>query len=79
MRPVHAAARVGRPPKLKPADLKAANALLADLEINVEDVARRLGVSPATLYRHIPAALSSVGLVGKPSSLPGPLHRYQIS
>lgn len=53
----------GRPPKLKPADLRAAKALLADPEINVEDVARRLGVSPATLYRHIPAARSSVGLV----------------
>ncbi|MDX0500906.1 helix-turn-helix domain-containing protein [Sinorhizobium medicae] len=54
----------GRPPKLKPADLKAAKALLADPEINVEDVARRLGVSPATLYRHIPAARASVSLVG---------------
>jgi DNA invertase Pin-like site-specific DNA recombinase len=54
----------GRPSKLKPADLKAAKALLANPEINVEDVARRLGVSPATLYRHIPAARSSVGLVG---------------
>lgn len=54
----------GRPPKLKPADLRAAKALLADPEINVEDVARRLGVSPATLYRHIPAARSSVSLVG---------------
>lgn len=54
----------GRPPKLKPADLKAAKALLADPEINVEDVARRLGVSPATLYRHIPAAKSSFELVG---------------
>ncbi len=55
----------GRPPKLKPADLKAAKALLADPGINVEDVARRLGVSPATLYRHIPAARSSVSLVGE--------------
>jgi DNA invertase Pin-like site-specific DNA recombinase len=54
----------GRPPKLKPADLKAAKALLADPEINVEDVARRLGVSPATLYRHSPSARSSVSLVG---------------
>lgn len=54
----------GRPPKLKASDLEAAKALLADREINVEDVARRLGVSPATLYRYIPAARSSVGLVG---------------
>jgi len=50
----------GRPSKLKPSDLKAAKALLADPEINVEDVARRLGVSLATLYRHLPAARSSV-------------------
>ncbi|WP_339072826.1 recombinase family protein [Sinorhizobium meliloti] len=54
----------GRPPKLKASDLEAAKVLLADREINVEDVARRLGVSPATLYRYIPAARSSVGLVG---------------
>ena len=44
----------GRPPSLKPKDLTAARALLADPDIMVEDVARRLGVSPATLYRHLP-------------------------
>lgn len=46
----------GRPPKLKADDLKAARAMLTDQDINVEDVARRLGVSPATLYRYLPAA-----------------------
>lgn len=51
----------GRPPKLKAADLKVAKALLADPEINVSDVARRLGVSPATLYRHIPAPRATYG------------------
>jgi hypothetical protein len=30
-------------------------AMLADPKINVEDVARRLSVSSATLYRHMPA------------------------
>jgi predicted DNA binding protein len=30
--------------------------LLANRHIAVEDVANRLGVSPATLYRHLPAA-----------------------
>ena len=46
----------GRPRKLSDADVKAARALLADPTITVTDVARRLGVSPATLYRHLPAA-----------------------
>jgi DNA invertase Pin-like site-specific DNA recombinase len=46
----------GRPPKLKEADLKAARAMLADKSITVEDVAKHLRVSPATLYRHLPAA-----------------------
>lgn len=48
----------GRQRKLKADDLKAAKAMLADQDINVEDVARRLGVSPATLYRYLPAARS---------------------
>jgi DNA invertase Pin-like site-specific DNA recombinase len=51
----------GRPAKLKEADLKAAKALLADPEINVSDVAGRLGVSSATLYRHIPAPRATYG------------------
>ncbi len=48
----------GRPPKLNDKDLKAAKALLADSSIAVDEVARRLGVSPARLYRHLPAARS---------------------
>jgi DNA invertase Pin-like site-specific DNA recombinase len=51
----------GRPPKLKEADLKAARALLADKSITVEDVAKQLRVSPATLYRHLPAARAQAG------------------
>ena len=50
----------GRPPKLTPQDLAAARAMLADMSFTVADVARRLGVSPATLYRHLPAARSQV-------------------
>lgn len=46
----------GRPPKLKDADLKAARAMLMDKSITVEEVAKHLRVSPATLYRHLPAA-----------------------
>ena len=41
-------------------DLKQARALLTDPEITVEDVARRLGVGPSTLYRYLPAARQSV-------------------
>lgn len=44
----------GRPPSLKMDDLLAAKAMLRDVNITVEDVARRLGVAPSTLYRHMP-------------------------
>ncbi|WPB87762.1 recombinase family protein [Sediminicoccus rosea] len=44
----------GRPSKLKEEDLRAARALLADASITVEEAAKRLKVSPATLYRHLP-------------------------
>jgi DNA invertase Pin-like site-specific DNA recombinase len=46
----------GRPPKLTEDDLEAARALLANPDIGVTQIADRLGVSPATLYRYIPAA-----------------------
>lgn len=44
----------GRPPALSAADLTAAKAMLRDPEITVAEVASRLKVSPATLYRHLP-------------------------
>jgi len=37
-------------------DIEAARALLANPDIGVTQIAHRLGVSPATLYRYIPAA-----------------------
>jgi AcrR family transcriptional regulator len=37
-------------------DLEAARALLANPDIAVSQIAHRLGVSPATLYRYILAA-----------------------
>jgi DNA invertase Pin-like site-specific DNA recombinase len=43
----------GRPPALKPGDLAAARALMKEGTLPVRDVARRLGVSVATLYRHV--------------------------
>ena len=46
----------GRPPKLTEDDLDVARTLLANPDITVGDVADRLGVSPATLYRYLPIA-----------------------
>jgi DNA invertase Pin-like site-specific DNA recombinase len=44
----------GRPPKLTDDDIEAAKAMLANPDIGVTQIAHRLGVSPATLYRYIP-------------------------
>lgn len=54
----------GRPPSLSPDDLAAAKALLRDPDITVEQVAKRLGVVPSTLYRHIPGGRSAVKETG---------------
>jgi DNA invertase Pin-like site-specific DNA recombinase len=53
-------ARPGRKPALGPKDIAAAKAMLRDPKIAIADVAKRLGVAPSTLYRHIPAARSVV-------------------
>src|SRR4051794_34746028 len=45
----------GRPPKLTEDDIEAAKAMLANPDIAVTQIAQRLGVSPATLYRYLPA------------------------
>ena len=50
----------GRPKKLTDADLKAAKAMLADDDFTVEEVAKRMGVSPATLYRYLPAPRATI-------------------
>jgi DNA invertase Pin-like site-specific DNA recombinase len=44
------------PPKLTDDDIEAAKTMLANPDIGVTQIAHRLGVSPATLYRYIPAA-----------------------
>jgi DNA invertase Pin-like site-specific DNA recombinase len=44
----------GRPPALSADDLAVAKALLRDPGITVEQAAKRLGVAPSTLYRHLP-------------------------
>src|SRR3954465_2042829 len=46
----------GRPPKLTDDDIEAAKAMLANPDIVVTQIAQRLGVSPAPLYRYLPAA-----------------------
>jgi DNA invertase Pin-like site-specific DNA recombinase len=51
----------GRPPKMSTADLRIAKTLLRNQDIGVADVARRLGVSPATLYRRLPGGRGAVG------------------
>lgn len=48
----------GRPLALDPKALTAAKALLADPDITVEDVAKRLNVAASTLYRHFPGGRS---------------------
>jgi DNA invertase Pin-like site-specific DNA recombinase len=52
--------RGGRPAVMSADDIIVAKALLRDPSISVEQIARRLGVSPATLYRHIPGGRSSL-------------------
>jgi DNA invertase Pin-like site-specific DNA recombinase len=46
----------GRPPKLTDDDIEAAKAMLANPDIGVTQIAHRLGVFPATLYRYSPVA-----------------------
>ena len=50
----------GRPPALSETDIAAAKAMLADPELSVAEVARRLKVVPSTLYRHLPGGRSAV-------------------
>ncbi len=50
----------GRPPALKASDIAVAKAMLSTPEVSVKEVARRLGVSVSTLYKHIPAARATV-------------------
>lgn len=50
----------GRPPALSAPDLAAAKALLRDPAITVDEVATRLKVSPATLYRHLPGGRGGI-------------------
>jgi DNA invertase Pin-like site-specific DNA recombinase len=46
----------GRPKRLDEAGIATAVAMLGSTNLTVAEVARRLGVGPATLYRHLPHA-----------------------
>ena len=50
----------GRPPALFDADRAAAMALFRDGTIPVREIAKRLGVSEATLYRHFPGGRTGI-------------------
>jgi hypothetical protein len=50
----------GRPPALSAADKQVARTLLQDPAITMADVAKRLQVSPATLYRHLSGGRSGL-------------------
>lgn len=50
----------GRPPALSAADLAAAKAMLRDPEITVAEVAQRMNISPATLYRYLPGGRGQI-------------------
>lgn len=56
----------GRPPVMTKDDIAAAKALLADPSITTRQVAKRIGVSVSTLYKHLPAARATVTR-GEPS------------
>jgi hypothetical protein len=46
----------GRTPKLTDEDIEDAKAMLVNPDVGVSQIAHRLGVSPATLYRYLSAA-----------------------
>ena len=50
----------GRPTRISASDLQMARTLLTNPAIRVADVAARIGVSPATLYRHLPGGRSGI-------------------
>ena len=52
----------GRPTALSDADLAAAKAMLSDPAITVAEVAKRMNVAPATLYRRLPGGRSGVSI-----------------
>ena len=56
----------GRPAAMSEKDITAAKAMLTDPSITMTDVAKRMGVSAATLYRHLPGGR---GLIAESQSV----------
>ena len=50
----------GRPPALNQIKVTAAKAMLASGEMTAAEVARQIGCSPSTLYRHVPGGRTGV-------------------
>jgi DNA invertase Pin-like site-specific DNA recombinase len=50
----------GRPPALNAIKVTAARAMLASGDMSAGEVARQLGCSPSTLYRHVPGGRSAL-------------------
>jgi DNA invertase Pin-like site-specific DNA recombinase len=55
----------GRPRSLSDKDLEMAKTLLANPDITVEEVAARLSVAPATLYRYLPGGRGAIHALGE--------------
>lgn len=53
-------ARLGRPPALDEAQVRAARAMLASGTMTATEVARQIGCSASTLYRYVPGGRSAV-------------------
>jgi DNA invertase Pin-like site-specific DNA recombinase len=50
----------GRPPAMNAVKIRAARAMLASGSMTAAEVARQVGCSPSTLYRHVPGGRSAV-------------------
>jgi DNA invertase Pin-like site-specific DNA recombinase len=64
--------RLGRPPALSAEQIRQARALLARPDESVASIARLLGVSRSTLYRHVP----ELAAASRPALL-SPSHRSE--
>lgn len=56
----------GRPPALTTDQVEFARTMLAHSDATVSSVATQLGVSPATVYRHLPGGRSAVKMAEQP-------------
>jgi DNA invertase Pin-like site-specific DNA recombinase len=59
--------RLGRPPAMTPEQIRHARALLAQPDATIASIARLLGVSRSTVYKHIPEARGGHLLVRSPA------------